>query len=91
MRKRHLTLYGQQRAGLTCAFAQLDNRIIGAAPCENVSSDICGQRRPRSACASAQSDQDLRCSLTETLDTIECIIAMRAITPDETLPNFDCQ
>ena len=40
---------------------------------EKVSSVICGQRRPRSACASAQSDQDLRCPLTESLDTIECI------------------
>ena len=28
-------------------------------PCENVSSGICGQWRPRSACASALSDQDL--------------------------------
>ena len=36
-------------------------------------SDICGQRRPRSACASAQSDQDLHCLLTESLDTAECI------------------
>ena len=31
--------------------------------------EICGHRRPRSACASAQSDQDLRRSLTELLDT----------------------
>ena len=34
-----------------------------------MSSDICGQRRPRSDCASAQSDQDIHCPLTETLDT----------------------
>ena len=34
---------------------------------------ICGQRRHRSACASAQSDQCLRCPLTESVDTIECI------------------
>ena len=34
---------------------------IWAQPCENLSSDICGHRRPRSTCASAQSDQDLRC------------------------------
>ena len=40
---------------------------------ENVSSGICGQRRPRSACSSAQSDQGLRCLLTESSGTIECI------------------
>ena len=33
------------------------------APCENVSSGICGQRRDRSDCASSQSDQDLCCPL----------------------------
>ena len=45
---------------------------IWAAPCENGSSGICGQRRPRSACASAQSDQGIRCPQTEVLDTKEC-------------------
>ena len=39
------------------------------APCENVSTGICGQRRPRSA----QSDQGLCCPLTESVDTTECI------------------
>ena len=39
----------------------------------NVSSDICEQRGPRSACASAQSDQSLHCPLTGSLDTIEAI------------------
>ena len=34
---------------------------------------ICGQRKPRSACASAQSDQGLHCPLTESLDTTECM------------------
>ena len=34
-------------------------------PCENVSSGICGQRKPRSACASAQSNQGFHCPLTE--------------------------
>ena len=34
---------------------------------------ICGQRRPRSACASAQSDQGLHCPLTELSDTIDCV------------------
>ena len=37
---------------------------------EIVSSGICEQRRPRSDCASAQSDQGLCCSQTEPLDTI---------------------
>ena len=34
-----------------------------ARSCENVSYDICKQQRCRSACASAQSDQHLCCSL----------------------------
>ena len=33
-------------------------------PCKKASSCICGQRRPRSACAYAQSDQGLHCPLT---------------------------
>ena len=45
---------------------------IWAMPCENVSLGICGQRRPRSACAFAQSDQGLHCPLTESLDSTEC-------------------
>ena len=40
---------------------------------KTVSSGICGQRKPRSACASAQPDQGSRCPLTKSLDTIECI------------------
>ena len=36
-------------------------------------SDIRGQRRPRSACTSAQSDQGLHCPLTKSLDTTEYI------------------
>ena len=47
--------------------------IKWAALCENISSGICGQRRPRSACASALSDQGLHCPLKESLDTTECI------------------
>ena len=43
------------------------------APYENVSSDICEQRRPRSACAYAQSDQGIHFPLTELLDTTECM------------------
>ena len=45
--------------------------IIWATPFENVTSGICGQRRPRSACASAQSDQSLRCPQTESFDAID--------------------
>ena len=47
--------------------------VVWAAPCENVSSGICGQRRSRSACTSAQSDQGLYYSLKESLETIEYI------------------
>ena len=39
------------------------NDIIWARSCENVSYAICKQQRCRSACASAQSDQHLYCSL----------------------------
>ena len=42
-----------------------------APPCENLSSNICGQRRPKLDCASAQSDQGHHCPQTESLDTIE--------------------
>ena len=42
-------------------------------PCENVASDTYGQRMLRSACTSAHSDQELRCPLTYSLDTITCI------------------
>ena len=51
----------------------IDRTIILAALCENLSSGICGQRKPRSDCASTQSDLGLRCPLTESLDTLECI------------------
>ena len=43
-----------------------------AMPCENMSLGICRQPRPRSDCASAQSDQGLHCLQTKSLDTIEC-------------------
>ena len=49
------------------------NRVIWAVPCENVSSGICEQWRPRSACASAQADLGLHCPLTESLATTECM------------------
>ena len=47
--------------------------LTWAVPCENGSSGICGERRPKSACAFAQSDQGLHCLLTELLDTTECM------------------
>ena len=59
-----------------CATAYWQCAISGikwAVPCENVSSGICGQRRSKSACASAQSDQGLPCPLPESLDTTECM------------------
>ena len=56
--------------------------IILAVPCENVSSVICGQQRPRSACTCRQSDHGLHCLLTKSLDTIACIIG-------EQMPGWD--
>ena len=48
--------------------------VIGwVRPCKKLSLVLCGQQRPRSACASAQSDQGLHCPLTESLDATECI------------------
>ena len=43
--------------------------MIWDAPCENVSSGICVQRKPRSDCVSA----DFHCPLTISLDTTECV------------------
>ena len=51
----------------------MELRTTWAKPCKNVSSGIRGQRRTRSDCAHAQSDQDFCCHLTELLDTTECI------------------
>ena len=44
-------------------------RSIWARPWENVSYAICEEQRRRSACASAQSDQRLRCSMPRQNDT----------------------
>ena len=54
---------------------------IWAAPCENVSSNICGQRKPRSACASAQSDLGLCCPLTESLNTGHFFVCTISLIP----------
>ena len=48
----------------------------------NVFSSICRQRMPRSACASAQSDQGLRCPQTESLGIKDCFSGGQY--PDET-------
>ena len=44
---------------------------------------ICGQRRPRSACASTQSDQGLHCPQTDSLNTTECMNGEKG--PDDIL------
>ena len=49
----------------------------------NVSSGICGHRRPRSACASAQSDLGIRCPQTESPDTTDRF-------NEEQMPGRDC-
>ena len=64
------------RAMQKCAFGhfrlcRISN--IWAAPCKHVPSGIFGQHRPRSACASAQSDQGLHCPQSVSLDTTDCI------------------
>ena len=55
------------------SFGTHNTLIKWAELCKNLSSGICGQQRPRSDCASVQSDQGLRCPLTESCDIIECI------------------
>ena len=62
---------------------QLDLYLMWAAPSENVYVAICGQQKLKSAWASAQSDQSLRCPLTELLDTIKSING-------EQIPGCDC-
>ena len=48
---------------------------------QNVSSGICGQRKPRSRYASAQSDH---CLLTESLNTTDCMTESNGL--DDTVP-----
>ena len=61
----------------------LESQIIWKAPCENVFSGICEQRKPIPACPSAQSVQDLQCSLIESLNTMER--TKYGKVPDQTL------
>ena len=65
------------------------NIVISASACENVSSDICGQRWTRLACASAHSDQDFCCPLPESLYTTECINGEKMPGWDFTFVNND--
>ena len=46
---------------------------------------VCGQRRRRSDCASAQSDQSLRCPLAESLGSIEWYLLKRSKISDHTV------
>ena len=74
----------------TCVFTEKHARkdYMGRAM-RKVSSGICGQQRPRSACASAQSDQGLHCRLTESLDTIDTIESLDTIDTTESLDNIE--
>ena len=61
-----------RRFSKTLPFSWKKGRAVTAQvlrPCENVSYAICEQQRRRSACASAQSDQRLCCSLPRQNDT----------------------
>ena len=69
----HATLLVLSCAGLYVSVSLDIAEYTRAAPSKNMSSGICGQRRPRSACASAQADQGLHCLLTESLDTTKCM------------------
>ena len=59
------------------------NRRVFIMPCENVLSGICGQRKLRSACATAQPDQGLQFPLQDSLDTI-------GRSNREQMPGWDC-
>ena len=49
-----------------CTFSlTVKNYTCNAGPCENGPCHICGQRRPTSACAFEQADQDFRCLIIE--------------------------
>ena len=50
-----------------------EKSYVWVAPCENMSSSMRGQRRPRSDCAFVQSNLGLPCPQTESLDTTECM------------------
>ena len=67
-----LSFYNRQlpcsRIKVVCSFCvciTLERNIIWASMRENLSAGVCKQHRRRPACASAQSDQRLCCSLFE--------------------------
>ena len=68
----------RQCAAAVCERVYLAQPVLQAGSCHRGprhvkhSSGICGQGSPRSDCASAQSDQGLSCSHTESLHTTEC-------------------
>ena len=70
-RKRRKKIYGNNNMPPS-KYSKVPD-FIWAGPCENVSSGICDQRRPRLARSSAQSDQGYRCPLTGLLYTREHI------------------
>ena len=70
---------------------QYSGIAMWTAPYENLCLGVCGQRRPRSACAFAQSDQGLCCLLKEPLDHIECIIGVQMLTAKATISNASAQ
>ena len=55
----------------TVAVVRVHREVIWAAPSEFVTYRLCEQRRFRRACASAQSRQNLRCSLIQTVSQEE--------------------
>ena len=57
-----------------CRSSVVRGKRIWARSCENVFYAICEQQRCRSACASAQSDQHLCCSLLRQYDMYTCSI-----------------
>ena len=54
-------------------FRSCEILIFNWAMQKHVFRHICRQQRPRSACASTQSDQGIHYLLTESLDTTECL------------------
>ena len=62
------------KTGNTKEIQVMVEQLMCTAPFENVSLGICGQHRPKSACASAQSDQGHHCPLTDSLESAtECM------------------
>ena len=82
-----LESFGQFR----CMYAALQTNavIIDAQRTQKGPYAICGQRRPWSACTLAQADLGLRCSLTESLDTVVYVDEQRVSVLDCTDAHAD--